>query len=245
MALARSESPVTGMASDARARPRRRSNPPARLDRAARGTSGSRRLQGSTPPGSRRRRAAARPARSASARVSSLVCSPRGNQIRSSYADRVERACRTGPCRVGPRARSEPAAMLDDPGVVAGRQARGAGALREREQLWRSGSRRCSGCTDSASRRARSRARTARRSRGGTPRAGRASRAGRRAGGTSRAQRSRPRASSRRAPRRPVGVDPEPERHADRGRDRPEQRHGAVDTAAHRDGEPLGIRRGA
>ena len=98
------------------------------------------------------------------------------------------------------------ASVLDDPRVVPGRQPRRTGAPREREQLARSGSRRCSACTGSASRRARSRATNGCDDRArGTPRAGRASRAAGRARGTSRARRSPPPASStharRRAPR--------------------------------------------
>ena len=92
--------------------------------------------------------------------------------------------------------------MLGDASVVAGRRApRSRRGWRTRATP-RSGSRRCSGCTDSASRRVHSRARTAPRRPGGTPREGRGSHAEGRAGDTFRAQRSPPQASSKRARRR-------------------------------------------
>jgi hypothetical protein len=42
-----------------------------------------------------------------------------------------------------------------------------------------------------------------------------------------------------------LGVEPEPQRHADRVGQRAEERHGAVDSAAHRDGDAPGRRTGA
>ena len=143
-------------------------------------------------------------------------------------------------CGSTARASSEPAAVLDDARVVPGREPRGAGAPREREQLARTGSSRCSACTGSASRRARSRARTARRSRAGTPRAASSVTCGRpERGGRSRARRSRPPASSTRARHSGAcGSIQSRERHADR-RSGParKQRDRAVDAAAHRDGD--------
>ena len=83
-ALARREAPEAGVRGRARV-PCLVHDRPVRAPRAraARGSRGSRRRRGSTPPGSRRGRAASSPARAASARVSSLPCSPSGNQSRS------------------------------------------------------------------------------------------------------------------------------------------------------------------
>ena len=98
----------------------------------------------------------------------------------------------------------------------------------------------------SASRRARSRARTASRSRGGSPRARRASRAGARARGTAPRAPAPPRASSRRASASgPSGSSQRRSVTPTAFGPGAEQRDRAVDAAAHRDGDALGVGRGA
>ena len=202
-ALARREPPVAVVASDlvpssSTIRPSRAAA------RAARGSRGSRRRRGSTPPGSRA--AAQRRARRAPPRRASRpsICSPSGNQMRSSCAGSSRASMYDWSfARVDGAREQQPAAVLDDARVVAGREPVGARAPREGEQLREAEAAVAARCTDSAFRRARSRRRTGRRPPGGTPPAGRASRAARRARGTSHALRSRPRASSRPA-RRPA-----------------------------------------
>ena len=123
---------------------------------------GSRRRRGSTPPGSPALRAAARPARSASARVSSFVCvaERKPQPIEEARVEPREHV-RTGPCSRPRRAR---AGGVRGAGRCA-RSGRSRGARRRRARRTRAarrnGSSRCTRCTGSASRRARSRGRTA------------------------------------------------------------------------------------
>ena len=82
-----------------------------------------------------------------------------------------------------------------------------------------------------------------RRSRGGTPRAGRASRAAARARGTSRAPRSRRSGEQQaRSPSGPAGSIQSRSVTPSACRPGAQQRDGAVDAAAHRDGDALGMR---
>ena len=149
---------------------------------------------------------------------------------------------------IGAAREEQAAAVLGEAGVVAGDELLGADPAARRRGGRRSGSCRCSGCTGSASRRARSRARTA------TTTAAEALAEIERhvrepeRGGRSPARRAPTRASSSALGARARGIRPEPQSHADRSwpasRAR-EQRHRAVDPAAHGDGDPLVGRRRA
>ena len=166
----------------------------------------SRRRRGSTPPGSPA--AVLQPAPPARPRPASRPSTAlrAGTRFARAEPDRAQRACTTGPypgrppapaatvlC-VAPYERSAPS-----PAWMRRRAARTRAARR-------TGMRRCTGCTDSASPHARSRGRTDRRSPGGTRRAGRASRVEDPGRGMSCEPLARRRASSRRA-RCPVPLD--------------------------------------
>ena len=171
--------------------------------RDGRGSRGSRRPRGSTPPGSRagRRPRGRRPARSA--RVSSLSCSPSGNQRRVEEA-RVEAGEHVGLVlrRVGGAGEEQPAAVLAQARVVPGAEPRRADPAGEGEER---GEAEAAVAADARVRRLAARVagheRRDDRLRGSAP-AGRASRAGGRARGTSPARRRRRPASSRPGRRR-------------------------------------------
>ena len=212
--------------------------------RGDRGSRGSRRRRGSRPPGSRAGvRPRARPPRPRRASAS-LVWSPSGNQIRSNAASstRGEHVALIL-ARVG-AASEEPASVaLDDARVVAGRDPRRADAVGEREQLVEAER---AVAADARVRRLALRvAGDERRHDGLAELLAQVERDVRDAARVARPARREHRA--RRAAR-PVGlarvrVDPEPERHADRVRPGPQQRDGAVDAAAHRDGRAVRIGR--
>ncbi len=134
--------------------------------------------------------------------------------------------------------------MLGDPGVVPGRERRGAGALRKGEQLSEA-----EAAVAADARVGRLAARVAAHERlddGASElvakierHVGKAELVAGAPGGEHRLGRA---AGALRV--RSVGVEPEAKRDADRLRPRPQQRHGAVDAAAHRDGHALGIRLG-
>ena len=136
----------------------------------------------------------------------------------------------------------QPAVALDDPRVVAGREAGRADAAREREQLGEAKAavaadarvRRLTACIAAHERRDdRAAERVAQIERD----VRKTARMARLAGGEHRARRA-----ARTLGVRPVRVEPEPQRHTDRRRPRLEQRHGAVDAAAHRNRDAGGIR---
>ena len=127
-----------------------RAGPAARAP-AARGTCGSRRRRGSTPPGSRRARQ--RRGRRRPPRRGSRACPGRRAGTRRGRAapDRPSRACRTDPWPGRRRARSAAARRARRSGRSGPSRARRHRPARRSRRARRTGSDRCSACTDSGS----------------------------------------------------------------------------------------------
>ncbi len=189
--------------------------------------------------------AAARPARSASARVVSLSWSPSGKADapelpRIEGGEHVALVLR----RVGTAREQQAAVALDDACVVAGREPLGAGAPREREQLGEA-----EAAVAARARVRRLPARIAAHERGDDGAAEflpQIQRHVRDAEPVTRLAR-RNHALGRAAGALGVGavrVEPEPQRHADGVRQRAQEGHRAVDAAAHCHGHASGRRLG-